>query len=248
MRHQIADRPLPTGPLTRAAPNRAFVTVHDTAQHLPRHRHERAYAALILRGGYVEAGDHGRARVSAGDVVIHGAYEAHRNHFPAGGALVLNLPLGAHSLDPGAWEVNDVDTIARLAKRDCLIAADELKAQQRRAVSRETDWPDLLALALSQDPGLAIEEWALGMRLAAPSVSRGFQRVYGITPKRFRAEQRALQAIRALPAWKGTLASLAATMGFADQAHFSRAVTAFTGMSPRAWRVKSVQEADRNTR
>ena len=44
---------------------------------LSRHRHEASYAALVISGGYEEAGDRGRQRARAGDVVIHGAFEAH---------------------------------------------------------------------------------------------------------------------------------------------------------------------------
>jgi hypothetical protein len=37
------------------------------ASALGRHVHEEAYAALVLSGGYEEAGDHGRFQVKAGD-------------------------------------------------------------------------------------------------------------------------------------------------------------------------------------
>ncbi len=57
-----------------------------------RHSHEHAYAAIVLSGGYEEAGDHGRFKVQAGDVVLHERFEAHINRFSASGATVLNLP------------------------------------------------------------------------------------------------------------------------------------------------------------
>jgi hypothetical protein len=38
---------------------------------MPRHRHLQRYAAIVLSGGYVEAGDAGRMRVRAGDVLVH---------------------------------------------------------------------------------------------------------------------------------------------------------------------------------
>jgi hypothetical protein len=47
---------------------------------LPRHRHESGYLALVLSGGYEEAGDRGRFHVHAGNVVLHGAFEAHMDH------------------------------------------------------------------------------------------------------------------------------------------------------------------------
>ena len=39
---------------------------------LPRHRHAEGYVAVVIAGGYEEAGDTGRRRVSAGDVVDEG--------------------------------------------------------------------------------------------------------------------------------------------------------------------------------
>jgi len=60
---------------------------------LGRHVHEKAYAALVLSGGYEEAGDHGRFRVKAGDVIFHEPFEAHLDRFSETGAAVLNLRL-----------------------------------------------------------------------------------------------------------------------------------------------------------
>ena len=49
---------------------------------MDRHVHKRAYAALVLSGGYEEAGDSGRHRVQAGNVVLHEAFEAHLDRIP----------------------------------------------------------------------------------------------------------------------------------------------------------------------
>jgi hypothetical protein len=49
-----------------------------------RHVHTRAYAALVLSGCYEEAGDSGRHRVQAGNVVLHEAFEAHLDRIPLG--------------------------------------------------------------------------------------------------------------------------------------------------------------------
>lgn len=62
---------------------------------LPRHRHGEAYVALVLEGGYEEAGVLGRVRVEPGQAVLHGAFEGHRNRIGARGARVLNLTLPA---------------------------------------------------------------------------------------------------------------------------------------------------------
>src|SRR5450432_402684 len=59
----------------------------------PRHIHDKPYASIVLSGGYEEAGDHGRFRVSAGDVIFHERFEAHLDRFSAAGVVVLNLKI-----------------------------------------------------------------------------------------------------------------------------------------------------------
>jgi hypothetical protein len=69
---------------------------------MSRHRHVEAYAALVLAGEYVEAGDSGRLHMHPGQVVVHDTYEAHQDHFSGAGAVVLNIPLsGKLDLGPG---------------------------------------------------------------------------------------------------------------------------------------------------
>ena len=224
------------------------ISMHSAFERMPRHRHDHGYVALVLAGGYVEAGDRGRLRVEAGQAVFHGAHESHRNEFSGRGARVLNLPITgmgwpavapSDALGDALGQVDEVDAIARVAAlargaaRDPAQAADLLRRSFRPTKSRLQDWPDLLAEALAADPALGIADWADAMGLAPQSISRGFRLAYGISPKRYRLELRALQALRRLPGWRGTLAALAAEMGFADQAHFTRAIVALTGQTPK---------------
>jgi hypothetical protein len=84
-----------------------------------RHIHDKPYASIVLSGGYEEAGDHGRFRVSAGDVIFHERFEAHLDRFSAGGAVVLNLNLRVDcAVLPGLARVTDVDALVRIAEKD----------------------------------------------------------------------------------------------------------------------------------
>ena len=111
-------------------------------------------------------------------------------------------------------------------------AAALLKETIRPMNTLLTDWPDRLAAALASQRDFSIEDWADEMGLAPQSISRGFRQAYGVSPKRFRLEQRTLRALRKLHNWPGTLAGLAADVGFSDQAHLTRAVLAMTGVAP----------------
>lgn len=208
------------------------ITLHSAFDRMPRHRHDEGYVALVVSGGYVEAGDRGRLRVEAGQAVFHDRHESHRNEFSRAGARVLNLPLPRAGIGHVLGHVADPDRIARLAERDRRQAAESLQEMFSPCTARLNDWPDLLAAALADDPALDLAAWADTMGIAPQSLSRGFRRAYGTTPKRYRLELRALQALRRLPAWRGSMAMLAAETGFADQAHMTRAIVALTGHAP----------------
>ena len=87
---------------------------------VPRHHHLAPYAAVVLRGSYVEAGDRGRYRVEAGDVLLHDRFEAHRDAFGAAGADILNLPC-PEGIGPACGRIADPDRIVRVAERDGLV-------------------------------------------------------------------------------------------------------------------------------
>lgn len=218
----------------------AGVQRYPAGQCLPRHRHAHGYVALVLGGDYEESGDQGRVAVRPGTVVVHGDWTAHRDHFGARGAHVLNLPV-ARGLAPGAGQIADPDTAARLAERDPQAAADYVRDHFRAGAANRDDWPDLLAAALVGDPDIMLADWAERAGLNPASISRGFARAYGVSPKRFRLEARTRRALAALDGWRGSLADLAADRGFADQAHLTRSIVAMTGIPPALHRAKSVQ-------
>jgi len=201
---------------------------------LPRHRHDHGYAAVVLSGSYEEAGDNGRRIVGPGDVIVHGAFEAHLNRTPPAGALVVNLPLPRQAL-PAFGTVSDPDAIARAAERDVQAAACLLMTQHRPAWATPIDWPDLLADALRDGP-VRIGEWARAHGLSAEHVARGFRQVFGEGPLAYGREVRARAALASSLSGDLSLAEIAQATGFSDQAHMTRAVVALTGRPPGAWR------------
>jgi AraC-like DNA-binding protein len=208
---------------------------HGGGEYLPRHCHREPFAAIVLSGTYTEAGDRGRVRVGAGDVVLHGRYESHLDCFAVNGAEVLVLPYSDAGTHGAIARIEDPDVVARMAERDLSQAAQYVAAHLRPAAAVVEDWPDRLARQLRADPDLVIHEWAEEVGLSAESVSRGFRRIYGVPPVTFRARMRALRALALLDCSR-PLADIAASCGFADQAHLSRSIRQLTGYSPKAWR------------
>jgi AraC-like DNA-binding protein len=219
----------------------ASIRKYSARDRIPRHRHHQAYIAVVLLGKYIEAGDQGRVCAEAGDVLIHDAFEAHLNEFGAAGGLVINLP-PVRGLDAGSRRVEDLDLIARLAEWDSIAAGLALLEESKPVMHEPMDWPDHVADALEREPERLVANWACELGLAPQSLSRGFKQVFGVTPKRYRADQRALRAVRYLTKGPCKLADVAAVCGFADQAHMSREVRKLTGLSPRELKVQSVQD------
>ncbi|MBS0388584.1 MAG: hypothetical protein JSR15_08885, partial [Proteobacteria bacterium] len=159
---------------------------------LPRHRHEHGYACIVLAGGYEEAGDCGRHRVRAGDVICHGPFDAHCDHIAGTGAVTVNIALPDWAEIPAdLCRVRDPDAIVRLAEQDhdqaCALLLSALEPVKFAAL----DWPDLLAEDMRRQPHLSLSEWAESRGLAPATVSRGFRRVYDISCAAYRAQLRA---------------------------------------------------------
>ena len=202
-----------------------------------RHLHKRAYAALVLSGCYEEAGDSGRHRVQAGDVVLHAPFEAHLDRFPASGAAILNVPLPAHgAFRSGVARVNDPDEVVRLVEEGDTQAASLLLWSAEMRQREFHDWPDELAMSLAQDASVSLGYWSKTKGIAPWELSRGFAKVFGISPSAFRARARARQALKAIRTADTPLSAIAAHYGFADQAHMTRSVKNLTGTCPSSWR------------
>lgn len=208
----------------------------DSRAYIPRHRHERAYAALILEGSYEESGSRGRFRVRPGDVLLHDAFDAHLDRFESSGARILSLEIEACPSDTGIAHIRDPDAVVRIAERDRMEAGAVLLAEIRRKPPVHYDWPDVLADDLLSDPDWRLDEWARKRSLAPSTVSRGFRKVFEVTPAAFRLGARARHAFRMINGSDLPFATVAAATGFADQAHMSRAIRALTGVPPGCWR------------
>ena len=204
---------------------------------MPRHRHGESYLALVLSGGYEEAGDGGRHRVRAGQVVMHGAFEAHLNRYDAEGSEVLDLALPSW-MEPSTvlMQAPDPDTAVRLAERDPKEALAYLLATMKPLSQRLIDWPDELAHAMAHDPHLRLRDWARKHQLADATISRGFRQVFGVSPSAYRIQLKGRHAWRQATGGCEALSSIAARAGFCDQAHMTHAVRVVTGRTPGAWR------------
>lgn len=216
---------------------RSHPSLLSPASEIPRHYHACAYATLVLDGAYEEAGDAGRWRVEAGDVLLHAPFSAHRDWVAKQRTWVLDLPL---PMDGREWQssgrVADGDLIVRAARRDAVEGAALLLEALQPGNEGKADTPDSLAAALASEGAPGIQEWATRHGCARETVWRHFHSIYGVAPVHYRSEARARRAWRRIVATDAALADVAAETGYADQAHMSRAVKTLTGRSPGQWR------------
>jgi AraC-like DNA-binding protein len=208
---------------------------------LPRHRHFRAYATVVVAGSLEESGYNGRIRATAGDVLIHPALDCHANPVVSSGLKIIRLDWPDINGAGGLYRFDEVDAVAQTAEKDVEEAALLLKYALRKSCAppqgRRDDWPDLLAAALTENTSMALGDWAQANGLARETVSRGFAAAYGVAPAVFRAEWRARAAWLRITRRSDDLCAIAAETGFADQAHMTRWIHRITGAPPTVWRL-----------
>lgn len=211
---------------------------------LPRHQHATPYVTLVLRGTYVEAGDHGRFMVEPGDVLIHGEFASHANWIGTRRDVeTLNFELNETPAVEPLCVAPNAEDVARLATSDRAAAMTALLAAIRPKAPPPTDWPELVARAIRENPSKPISHWCRSLDLAPGTVSRGFRRAFGVSPAQYRATARARASYEALIHSDTALIDIADQFSFSDQAHFTRSIRALTGAPPSHWRgVKKLQD------
>jgi AraC-like DNA-binding protein len=211
-----------------------------------------ASVVLVRRGVFHRRAD-GRselADVTTGYVQLPG--ECQQIAHPSGGDVCTSLgvpPDLAHRLVAGGRL--RVSPAADLVHRRLLAAAGpdraDLVAELLAALLPEPDSgpaapavDDVRAL-LHTDPGLDLSALAATVGWSPWHLSRVFHRVTGSTINQYRRRLRVRAALDQLPDCRD-LAGLATRVGFADQAHLTRAVRAETGGTPAALRRALRQE------
>lgn len=219
--------------LRSASPGRLY---HPPGEVLRRHPHAHAFAAIVISGGYVEAGDTGRHCLEPGDVLLHRAWESHTDVVDYNGAEVLIVALQDAQVKFPLGRISNPDELVHLSQSQPGEVARQLLNDLRPVAPRVTDWPDLLALALRENPNLSIKEWARQAGLHVGSVSRGFRQVFQVSPLFYRLVQRTHLAVAALRETDSPISLVAHNTGFADQAHMSRSIRQITQSTPTALR------------
>lgn len=175
---------------------------------------------------------------------------------PAGGDICTSVTLSSSVTDRIAWRFAEAGWIPVSPRTD--LTHRRFLARARRGADRVelADLASELVAAVLGEPGVPrggaaqrrLGQDARAMLAATPDaglgeisaqlgvspwhLSRVFHTVNGITLSRYRARLRIRAAVDVLVRGEVGLAALAASLGFADQAHLTRSVRAETGLPP----------------
>ncbi|MGO4221141.1 helix-turn-helix domain-containing protein [Lysobacter sp. TAF61] len=229
-------------------PAHEYETRHGAGDTLRTHRHDGAYAALVLDGSHVEASADGPVECTPGTLVLHPRWHAHGNRFGRTGAKVINLELGGDFAVGAGGLALRVLRVADLVEAGAVFARahhhldDLLRACTPAQAPALHDWqPAFLHELEHGDLPVSVLARRAGVSLA--HASRSFLRSHGMPPQLLRRELRCRQAL-ALLGGEAPLAEVAAAAGFSDQSHLNRTLRLATGTTPGRLRgqIKSVQD------
>lgn len=167
------------------------------------------------------------------------------NLAPVAAARLLGLPLEevANRVVPvdellGRWSRELTERLAAMAGWDDRLALVEAALQGRLAESAPIPGDLAMAQARLEASGgaVAIAELAREIGCSRKHLTTRFRQVLGLPPKTVARVLRFDRLVRRVNArTRASWAELAAEVGYYDQAHLSRDVSDFTGLSPGAW-------------
>ncbi len=216
----------------------------------PRHRHREVGLSLILAGALEEDGPDRPHRAAAGSLVFKPAECWHADHYGPDGAVVLQV--APRDDDDGHWlairwnylwseAAQLTQAILALAggrphsEEDAELAfweaIDVAIPQTGNAGPRW--WPRAVELLnASLEERVSTAEIARTLGVHPVHLARVCRRQLGCSLRQYLLERRTLLAWRRCTAVEQSLATIAADLGFADQAHMTRTFVSKLGVPP----------------
>lgn len=124
-----------------------------------------------------------------------------------------------------------VGAALRSAAQRPIPAGSPARHSERRLVAQARD-----AIRQADDAAVGLFPLAAALGVSPYRLSRAFSTELGVSVTRYRNRVRVGRALDHLQRGESTMADVAVTLGFADQAHFCRTVRAHTGWTPTATR------------
>jgi AraC family transcriptional regulator len=218
----------------------------------PRHRHAEGSMSLVVAGEIEETSEAMTYRAAAGSMVVKPAGYWHANTYgPRGARVVQVIPAAGGEAFPSDFTRYGWHEAPRLARgilslaHGCASAAEAAELALWETVDRLSPsmsgpddrctrwWADAVDL-LDECTAQSVSVAAVARRVGVHPVylARVCRRRLGCTVRQYIRQRRVLAAWRAWERGEGTLAAIALRVGFADQAHMTRAFADVLGTSP----------------
>lgn len=224
-----------------AAPDRKLVLSHYApGEDCRAHRHEEAQRSRLLAGSYIEHSEAGRREVDGPMLSIKPPGFEHEDRFGDAGALILSIrgnpcPMGDHTYRIAPWSAPctlqmAMDETASLV--GALVETALTGAEPWRDPVLAPPWLREARQRLIDQPGLPVASLARSLGRHPVHLARQFRSTFGRAPSQVRQDNRTARAIDQIVRSSRSLADIAFTAGFADQAHMTRVLNGATGWTP----------------
>jgi AraC family transcriptional regulator len=233
---------------------------HHVAGALPRHRHPRPYACIVIAGAFDERSGGRVESATAGTVLLHPEGSEHDDRFGPSGAICVNVSPSPTWLD-ATRDAGDslfrdyravrgeaalhlgrairrhlgaADTAERLSLEAATLALLSEAAAPPCSRSTHRRWIDRVCEEIRSDP---CREWTLAGVAASAGVhpmhvARTFRYRVGMSLGQFVRGERLSWARGALSATDASIAAIATDAGFYDESHFIRVFRRHFGTTP----------------
>ncbi|MFD1951471.1 helix-turn-helix transcriptional regulator [Sphingomonas arantia] len=261
-----------SGPNGRQAGGFSFhvLTANAPEDEVRRHTHDEAHFVLVLAGGYMSSAS-GAPLVSDTPVLIYNPPgTTHRDRFHAGRGrfLAISGGTGAEAAarcmrDPYAYRLAcdiadriDAATAFGLEARALQLhgIALPLSSDEARTTAHPPAWLSrAVEMIFTCDlPELSVGSVAAEVGVHPVHLARVFRRFLGCAPGDYLRGRRLERAAAMLGRGVASLADVAHSAGFADQAHLTRAFRSRLDITPAQWRrsrhVARIQDAGADVR
>lgn len=232
---------------------RVSVVRYGAGQEMRRHAHDWMGVTLVLAGRLQEAVEGRTASCSPLTLIVKPPGAEHETRIGAQGGLTVHFQLKPEAVSTFADRGVDVERCHFLMAG--AMTGGLLKLLESPGEDQDVAVADMLAIAIldrtqSSLPvdTVANSEFArrahrgstgasaIAANMHPVSFARQFRRTTGWAPSRWCLHQRVCDAAGAIAAGAGTLAGIAQSTGFADQAHLCRMFKRETSLTPSQYR------------
>lgn len=247
-----------TGPTLASGYAELSESIYDDLLEQPLHGHEPAYLTLVLQGGYQERIGRTERAVQSGALLFHSAGEEHAVRFAARRTHVFRLRPLAPMLEAARLSRGWLSTVLEhtdsarpiLARmRAAYGTGDQLSALTIDglccelvaccAVTKRRTMPGATGAAQvrdiiesSLDCAHSLDRLAVEAGCHPITLTRAFRRAFGCSIGSYIRRRRLEVAVQLLRSTDIPISVVAARCGFADQAHFTRALRRACGRTP----------------